>query len=497
MAREKPISATMAACLSDANSAACSNMSHGAMEDAASFQSRLNPFNKREDKTMKADAKQPEDTYRIVEMQADNIKKLTAIQLRPSPDGGLVIISGKNGAGKSSLFDAIEWALEGRKAMPSEPIRTGADSAEAVIDLGPIVVKRNITRRPADEGGGFESGVMVVRKDGSPVRSPQHVLDTFFGSFTFDPGEFLRKKPAEQADALKQLVPGFDFAHFALAHDKDFKKRTDIGRDADREKAYAATIVVPDGTPDELIDTAALKDQRDRGAATNSEIAVREARRVAAQDQIEASRDHAEKLRAQAATLEQEADALEKKLKDAPPLPKAVNVDKINAALDSAAAVNAAVERKKEKREATIRAKDLADAYDTYTKQIDDRKAAKLKAIASAKLPVAGLAFGDDDQIRLNGVPFDQASTAEQLRCALAIGMATDSKLRAIFIREGSMFDDDSLDIIAATAREHGWQVWIEKVAQEPGDVGFFIEDGALVGTPAADTKPAKTRARK
>ena len=48
---------------------------------------------------------------KILKLTAENFKKLSAVEI--TPDGNVVVISGKNGAGKSSVLDAIEAALCG------------------------------------------------------------------------------------------------------------------------------------------------------------------------------------------------------------------------------------------------------------------------------------------------------------------------------------------------------------------------------------------------
>lgn len=48
---------------------------------------------------------------KIIRLQANNIKKLTAIEI--SPEGNIITLAGNNGAGKSSILDSIVYALGG------------------------------------------------------------------------------------------------------------------------------------------------------------------------------------------------------------------------------------------------------------------------------------------------------------------------------------------------------------------------------------------------
>ncbi len=56
----------------------------------------------------------------IISLQAENIKRLTAVEIKP--DGALVQITGRNGAGKSSVLDAIWWALSSARHIQSGPV---------------------------------------------------------------------------------------------------------------------------------------------------------------------------------------------------------------------------------------------------------------------------------------------------------------------------------------------------------------------------------------
>jgi len=68
---------------------------------------------------------------RIVRFSAENIKRLVAVEIEP--DGSVVVISGSNGAGKSSCLDAIWLALGGGPAAREtpRPIRDGQEHARA------------------------------------------------------------------------------------------------------------------------------------------------------------------------------------------------------------------------------------------------------------------------------------------------------------------------------------------------------------------------------
>ena len=135
----------------------------------------------------------------IVELRASNVKRLVAVTIRPDHQGNLVVLGGANGAGKTSVLDAITMALGGREQIPPEPIRRGAEHAEIVVDLGEIVVRRTFTAA----GGG---SLTVSNKEGARFQSPQTLLDKLYGTLSFDPLAFARQDPKTQAETLRKLL---------------------------------------------------------------------------------------------------------------------------------------------------------------------------------------------------------------------------------------------------------------------------------------------------
>jgi len=89
------------------------------------------------------------------------------------------------------------------------------------------------------------------------------------------------------------------------------------------------------------------------------------------------------------------------------------------------------------------------------------------------------MSFGDG-VVMFDGVPFDQASTAQQLRASVALAMAANPKLKVIRVKQGSFLDDDGMKLLSDMAEELDYQIWIERV-DSTGKVGIVIEDGAVV----------------
>ncbi len=423
---------------------------------------------------------------KITRLTAQNVKRLTAVEI--TPDGSLVVVGGQNGAGKSSVLDSIMYVLAGVKSIPDRPIRDGAKSGTITVELDGER-KLTVTRKLTTSGGSLE----IRMADGSKASSPQAILDELCGKIAFDPLAFTRLKPLEQAAMLRELV-GLDFSAADDERKRLYDERTVINRDVKSLQAQIDAIPSDETAPKEEVSVADLMTELETAQATNRERA--DAIQVAAeaeQDISELAREakqivvDIENLRRQVRNAEDElnANAEARKKADAVATARratanakpAIDCDPITERITSADTVNervrASQERKRLARDYVARCGD-SEGLDS---QIDNIDANKQRDMTAAEWPVDGLGFNEAG-ITMNGLPFEQASSAESLRVSAAIGLALNPELPVLLIRDGSLLDESSLRMIAemAAAKEDG-QVWVERVG-EGAECSVIIEDG-------------------
>lgn len=423
---------------------------------------------------------------KIIALQAENVKKLTCIEIKP--DGNLVQITGKNGQGKTSVLDSIWWALCGAANIQGNPIRKGENQAKIMLDLGEIVVTRIFKKI---EGGTTTSSLTIENAEGTVIRSPQTMLDKLIGELSFDPLAFSRMTKKEQFDQLRRFVPDVNFEEIEKEHQEDYDKRTNINRQAKDSRTLAENIFVPEGIG-QPIDESALVDELEAAGRHNADIETRKANRERMANDIKNKQDEekrllkrAEELRAESERVLAEADKaaneavqMEKRLKEAPALPEPKNLSIIRNKITEARAINMKVEQAGKKAGYIIEAEKFEAESEEITGRINQRQSEKMDKIAAAKLPIDGLGFGDNE-ILLRGIPFNQASDAEQLQVSIAMAMTLNPKLRVIRVRDGSLLDEDSLKLLEKMAVDQDYQVWLEKV-DSTGKVGFVLEDGHI-----------------
>lgn len=409
---------------------------------------------------------------RLIELNAESFKRLKAVRIRP--DSPVTPIVGRNGAGKTSVLDAIAAALGGAGESPEVPIRRGDEAAEVLLDLGDITVRRRWI-------AGGRSTLEVCSPDGAKYSSPQAVLDGLVGELSFDPLEFSRMKPDVQIATLGR-VAGIDFEDFARKRKGKFDERTLVNRQHKAAKSQLDAMPAVEA-PDEEVNVGQILQHIQRDQAANAEVdeQTRFVGKLAAD--VAGKKKRIESLSAEldrekAALVDLEAKHTEA-VEVAATLVK-VDVSDLQRQAAEAGKTNALVLAKSNRKAKADEVGSLNVKAAKLTVEIELLDAERNTAVAGAKLPVAGLAI-TDESILLNGIPISQCSGAEKLRLSVALGLALNPKLKLMLIRDGSLLDAEGMKLLSDMAEAADAQVLIERV-QTGGEVGVRIEDGEVVG---------------
>jgi ABC-type cobalamin/Fe3+-siderophores transport system ATPase subunit len=411
------------------------------------------------------------DHCKIVELRASNVKRIKAVTIRPDPDGTMVVVSGNNGHGKSSVLDAISMVFGGKDQMPGTPVRVGEDIAEIVADIGEMV----ITRRISSTG---HTTLKVQNHEGATFSSPQRMLDALTGKLTFDPLSFSRMKAKDQAELLRELL-GLDFLDQMRERQGYYDQRTDANRGV---KQAEATLALMPKEPDDLperVSVAELLIKLNAAEATNRDFDehtrnMENARKNLVNINMERARlrEQLEKLNAEHTQTLKDITVLEEG-------PARVDVVPITEAIAGAENINAQHQEAEQRKVAETTLRQRVEASADMTKKIKAIDKARLASIAAADMPVEGLGFNDDGLVTLNGLTLEQASAAEQLRVSVAIGIAMNPKLRVLLVRDASLLDDKSMALVAQLAKDSDCQLWVERIEVD-SNTTVIIEEGEL-----------------
>ncbi len=119
---------------------------------------------------------------KINNLQIENVKRIKAVKLEPTKNG-LTIIGGKNNQGKTSVLDAIAWALGGNKFKPSS-----AQRFDAVL---PPTIKITMDNGLVVERKGKNSDLKVL--DPSGQKGGQNLLDSLVEELALDLPKFMKQ----------------------------------------------------------------------------------------------------------------------------------------------------------------------------------------------------------------------------------------------------------------------------------------------------------------
>lgn len=416
----------------------------------------------------------------ITTLSIENVKRLSAIRI--TADGKPIVLTGNNGAGKSSVLDGILLALSG--AGLEDPIKHGATRAVIKLKIEGKEEAFNIERiiRPGSRE------LKVTSADGKPISSPQRFLDSLVGSIAFDPLEFVRLKPKAQADSLRSLL-GIDTTAIERKKADFYAERTVVNRQIENLKGQLDGI--PEhaaDVPDEEVSASDLIKQRD-------EVSEQEAKEAAITAKMEAmsSKDaelDARIIKGKALLIQLERERsllaidyielkadLDRQRQHNNGLPE---IDSITRKIASVDLTNQAVREKRRRKEVE---KALAESHaksEELTQKQKDADAEKARLLSEADLPVPGMEINEDG-VTVDGVRFDQLSTAQQITTSTKIAMRSNPKLKIILIREGALINRANTEALCELAKERGYQLWMEKFSEDVSEKGIHISDGEIV----------------
>jgi len=409
---------------------------------------------------------------RILNFKAENFKKIVAIDI--TPKGNVVIISGKNGAGKTSAIDSIWSGLQWKagKKINKSPIRTGEKFADVKITFEDFIVNRKWLDSD-------KTYLKVTNREGMIYSSPQELLDKFIGVLSFDPSIFATMNPKEQRDLfLKIAEVDIDYYDNKIAEVKE--RRLLKGREVKMLAGEREEITIED-LPKEAIDTSKLSEKYDLAVERNNKIAQEELNYKSNEILIRQNKDKIGELQNQISDLlneNEESKEMNIARKKWSMVNRVIDTTTIKEEISNAYAINDQIKARGRNNQKFIKLNVAQAEYEKDTEELKSIEDDKSKALANSKMKIKGLSI-DDSGVLYNGIPFTQISSSEQIKICMEIGIALNPEFKCIFLRNYTLLDDDSKKIVDELAEKYDYQVICEQV-DSSGEIGFYIENGEV-----------------
>ena len=429
-----------------------------------------------------------ENNVKIAELQLQNIKRVRAVDITPSE--GLNVIGGANAQGKTSVLNAIAYALGGEKYRPSEPQnRDGMAPAKIEITLsnGLVVTRsgKNLDLKVTDPTG---------RKAG------QTLLNSFISTFALDLPKFLNASSKEKAKTLLDTL-GIEAELTAL--DNEERKRADerllAGREAERKRHYADELPEYPDAPDEPLSAAEMSRKLQDALAVNAaNQAARNrlaelARRVkAAEDELNRAEEAAEAARKAADSAAVRVAQAQADLDKANQAGVGVDVDTsaLNAELETIDTINAQVRTNQDKAKANDEAEQAEAEYAAAGRAVEDVRQRRMALLNSVIMPLPGLSI-EGGELIYNGFKWDCMSSMERVIVAISIVRQLQPKCGFVLLDQLEVFDRTQLARLRDWLAENNMQAIATRVADDD-TCDIIIEDGqVLEDLRKSEEKPA------
>ena len=424
---------------------------------------------------------------KITSFEAENVKRIKAVQFEPSVEG-LTIIGGKNANGKTSVLDSIVYALGGEKYRPKNFNREGS----AV----PGKIRIELSNGLIVERSGKNATLKVT--DPSGQKAGQKLLNEFIEPLALNLPKFLNASDKEKGNTLLQIIGvGEELAELDKKEGLIYSERTLIGRDADKKSKLAEALEYYPDAPEELVSASDLIKQQQEILARNGENQRKRERVKEITFEKHRIFDEAQRLEQQIADLQARLDERKKAyervmedeeiaMKDAAQL-EDENTTEIEESIANIEEINRRVRANLTKANAVDEAEQLRNEYDKMTGELEAVRDQRRALLDSADLPLDGLSVNDGALV-YKRQQWSDMSGAEQLIVATAIVRKLNPECGFVLIDKLEQMDTDTLAEFGEWLEDEGLQVIATRVSTGE-ECSIIIEDGTVTNKQQAEEK--------
>lgn len=422
---------------------------------------------------------------KINSLELDDVKRIRAVKLEPT-ENGLTIIGGKNNQGKTSVLDAIAWALGGDKFRPSGAAREGSTV--------PPHLKVKLSNGIIVERCGKNSDLKVTDETGK--RGGQQLLNAFISSFALDLPKFMESSSKEKANVLLQIIGvGDKLFEYDREENKLYNRRLEIGRIAEQKAKYAAELPEYDNVPKEVISPSELIRQQQEILARNGENQRKRDRAEQLKSAYSNISSRIEMLRSQLVELEKQQSDIAEDLRIAELSAAELHdesTDELENNIRNIEAINIKIRSNLDKEKAEMDAKQYKDEYDSLTTQIENIREERRRLLDNAPLPLPGLSV-ENGELTYNGAKWDCMSGSEQLRVSAAIVRKLNPECGFVLMDKLEQMDIDTLNEFGAWLESEGLQAIATRVSTG-SECSIIIEDGYVKSDNTQETEASTNK---
>lgn len=350
---------------------------------------------------------------KINKLEIENVKRVKAVKAEFTPNG-LTVIGGNNNQGKTSILDAIAWALGGNKYKPSQAQRQGSVTPphlHVVMNNGLIV-----------ERSGKNSTLKVIDPNGK--KGGQQLLNDFVEELAINLPKFMESTSKEKANTLLQIIGvGPKLQELEMKEGELYNERRTIGQIADQKKKFAEEQTYYPDAPHELISIKELVNEQQDILARNGEnqrkrdnLSNLEKQHAFQSQKVAQLMEELEKEQTKLAELTEDVNVAKKSVSEL----KDESTEELERNLAEIDEINRKVRANLDKDKAEEDANQYKDKYQELTRNIESVRKEKDDLLNSADLPLPELSV-DNGELIYKGQKWDNMSGSDQLKVSTAI----------------------------------------------------------------------------
>ena len=428
---------------------------------------------------------------KIASLELENVKRIKAVRRIPT-ENGLTVIGGNNGQGKTSVLDAIAWALGGDRYRPSAPNREGS--------VVPPRIRLELSNGLVVERTGKNSALKVTDPTGQ--RAGQQLLNSFVEELALNLPKFMESSGKEKADTLLKIIGvGDQLTALEFKEKQLYNQRLAIGRIADQKAKFAKEMPFYDGVPEKPVSAMELIQRQQAILARNGENQRKRSQLQEITAAKERAFENATRLEEQIRQLMQPKEAALQKyaeaqtdettaIKTVAELQDESTVE-IERDLRNIEAINIKVRANLDREKAEEEAASYSGQYESMTEELEQTRKQKYDLLNGAQLPLEGLSV-EDGELTYYGRKWDAMSSSDQLRVSTAIVRAVNPKCGFVLLDKLEQMDLHTLDEFGTWLREQGLQAIATRVSTG-GECSVIIEDGCSEAEPLPPVPPKKS----
>lgn len=420
----------------------------------------------------------------ITALEAENVKRIKAVALTPASTG-LTLVGGNNNQGKTSVLDALAWALGGERFRPDAAQRDGA--------VAPAHLKVTLSNGVIVERKGKNASLTVTDPTGR--RSGQQLLNAFIEPLALDLPRFMEASDKEKADILLRIIGiGTELHTLDLEIKSLYDKRTFTGQLAAQKKHFAEELISYPEAPDEPVSASDLIRQQQDILARNGENQRKRAQLAAIEERTRQLAQRVQELTRDLEVAEHELSAAHDDLQDARKSAEQLQ-DESTAELEESIRnieeTNRKVRANLEKARAEDEAAQYASKYGQLSDAIEQKRADRLALLNGADLPLPGLGV-EDGVLTYNGKRWRDMSGSDQLRVSAAIVRKLNPDCGFVLLDKLEQMDLVTLKEFGHWLEEEHLQAIATRVSTG-SECQIIIEDGMVKDARPTETeKPAQ-----